>query len=406
MKPNVNKKKLPLLFLPLLAVPITLIAISLSAKHCGQQESEPSGKSAFNSKVPAANQQPQPKNKLEAYLAAQADSVKKSQALAGDPYAATDPVVIDPLPDQHMTYPRIAPARPGSQDREQQMEQRLADLYKALQPSPADSGGSVPPPIPARTEAEAPTAQLEQMMQMLQQQSGDDPEMAQLKSVLESALDLQYPQRVKNWLSAQASAARPKPVAVRLSPMDTDSSEQRPVTALAPAGNRFYPVTYSMTTATDPAATFVAAVIHDNQSVLERATVKLRTLQDIFIGADRIPRNSFIFGKATPQADRLMIEVTTVNFNQVIYPVKVTLFDGVDGMEGVRIERTIGNESSKESMTDAVSQLQLASLDPSIGQQAANTGLQAIRGLMNKKIKRKPVALKAGHQLLLKFEQP
>jgi hypothetical protein len=74
----------------------------------------------------------------------------------------------------------------------------------------------------------------------------------------------------------------------------------------------------------------------------------------------------------------------------------------LDGMEGINAPDALFNEAINSGSNDALQNLQLLSIDQSMGTQIAGAGITAAKGLFNKKTSRIRVKLKDGYQVLLK----
>jgi conjugative transposon TraM protein len=143
------------------------------------------------------------------------------------------------------------------------------------------------------------------------------------------------------------------------------------------------------------------AVIHDTQELVAGATVKMRLLNDIYINGNHIPRNQFVFGVCSINGERLTIEVGSIRTGNSLLPISLTVYD-MDGLEGIYIPGAITRDAAKQASDDAMQNIQLMSLDPSIGAQAASAGIEATKGLLSKKAKLVKVTVKSGYRILLK----
>jgi conjugative transposon TraM protein len=145
-------------------------------------------------------------------------------------------------------------------------------------------------------------------------------------------------------------------------------------------------------------------VIHETQTVVNGSTVKLRLVKDIFINGVLIPKDNFLFGTASLNGERLNIKISSIRFHNSLFPVELSVYD-MDGISGIYIPGAITRDVAKQSADRATQGLGLTTLDPSIGAQAANAGIEAARSLVSKKVKLIKVTLKAAYQVLLKDEQ-
>ena len=117
---------------------------------------------------------------------------------------------------------------------------------------------------------------------------------------------------------------------------------------------------------------------------------------------DAIPRDLLGVGKGKVSgAERLKVVVNSIRYENNILPVSLDVYD-LDGMAGIYIPGGISRDVSKESANEAISSIGLNNLDPSLGAQAANAGIQTAKALLSKKVKLIQVTIKAGYKVLLK----
>ncbi|AHW62136.1 Bacteroides conjugative transposon TraM protein [Draconibacterium orientale] len=85
-----------------------------------------------------------------------------------------------------------------------------------------------------------------------------------------------------------------------------------------------------------PKQELIKAEIYETTTVLNGNRVKLRLLEDTRINAQKIPRNTFIYGICKIKNERLLIEITQLPVENSFVPVKLTICD-MDGMEGLYV---------------------------------------------------------------------
>jgi conjugative transposon TraM protein len=250
---------------------------------------------------------------------------------------------------------------------------------------------------------------LEEMMQSMANQNDDqDPELNQLSGMLESILDIQHPDRVQEKLRKVSAAQRGQVFSIATKMLEDNISSLQ-TTSLNPAvsdgrskGNTFYsldePVSegYSQNT--------VAAVIHETQTIVNGSTVKLRLVNAIFINGVQVPKNNFLFGIASLKGERLIIKISSIRYNNSLFPVDLAVYD-LDGLSGIYIPGAINRDVAKASADRSVQTLGVATLDDSWGAQAAGVGIEAAKSLLSKKVKLVKVVVKAGYQVLLRDEK-
>ena len=153
----------------------------------------------------------------------------------------------------------------------------------------------------------------------------------------------------------------------------------------------------------------IRACIHQDQTIMDGQTVKLRLLEPLQAGGLIIPRNTVVSGTGKVQGERLDIVVSSIHYRGNILPVELAVYDN-EGMKGVSIETSLEREAAKEAMANIGSGLGTSiSFAQSAGQQVA---MDITRGLMQggsqylaKKFRTVKVHLKAGNPLMLYAKQ-
>nr|WP_320153984.1 conjugative transposon protein TraM [uncultured Draconibacterium sp.] len=85
-----------------------------------------------------------------------------------------------------------------------------------------------------------------------------------------------------------------------------------------------------------PEQALIKAEIYETATVLNGNRVKLRLLEDTRVNAQKIPRNTFIYGICKIKNERLLIEITQIPIKENFVPVKLTICD-LDGLEGLYV---------------------------------------------------------------------
>jgi conjugative transposon TraM protein len=369
-------------------------------------------------------------DKLALYEMAERDSAKYEEARESDPYF--DLIAFqtqDQQPEKKSPAEKESKLinsfrqkeRQVTDPNEERVTQKLNELYKEINRStetPADIKNN-PTPLPAQTSDPQFTAdvdRLEHMMQLMQDGQGSDPEMEQIESVLEKILDIQHPDRVKQKLEAENAKVKSNTLPVELAKDDEsisliDSKESDSHESIDSASvfgilsapklvqNGFFGLD-DETHQTNEVSNAIEAVIHDTQELVAGSTVKMRLLNDINIKGRLIPQDQFIYGVCAINGERLTIEVSSIRTGNSLLPVSLEVYD-LDGLPGIYIPGAITRDAAKQASDDALQNIQLMSLDPSIGAQAAAAGVEAAKGLFSKKAKLVKVTVKAGYQVFL-----
>lgn len=361
-------------------------------------------------------------DKLSIYMQADKDSAKKAELLSKDPFFQQTPgqTPAQPAAQQNMQEAPVSPFNVNAQARsvnglqhysdsnEQKVRRKLAELQKQLQSNTDNNTvtGFRSNPIASLTDTEKPAIPPDYSALIGQtSKKAPDPEMEQINGMLEKVLDIQHPERVKERLQEVSVKEKTKvfPVQAQDEPIITDLFKGREMAdsnnRQGNINNRFYEM--SANTSVNSAGNAIAAVIHENQSVVSGATIKLRLEQDMYVQGTLIPAGSFVHGEGKLNGDRFLVDIKSIHFGNSVFPVKLSVF-GLDGLEGVQVDGAISREVAKQGIDQGLQSMQLSSLDASLTAQAASAGIETVKTLLSRKIRLVKVLLKAGHPVLLK----
>lgn len=149
----------------------------------------------------------------------------------------------------------------------------------------------------------------------------------------------------------------------------------------------------------------IRACIHQDQTIMDGQTVKLRLLEPLQAGNLVIPQNTIVSGSGKVQGERLDIEVSSIEYRGNLLPVELAVYDS-DGIKGLSVPSSLEQEAAKEAMANIGAGLGTSiSFSQSAGQQVA---MDLTRGLLqggsqylSKKFRTVKVHLKAGYNLML-----
>lgn len=435
MKPHSEKflqKRRFLMVLPLLVLPfVTMIFWALGGGQGTSAHAHTVSHTGLNLSLPDAYfGEKEIWDKLALYEMAERDSAKYEEARESDPYfdlvafqtQEQQPEKKSPTEKESKLINSFRQKeRQLSDPNEERVTQKLNELYKEINRSterPADLKND-PTLLPEQTSDPQFTAdvdRLERMMQLMQDGQGSDPEMEQIEGVLEKILDIQYPDRVKQKLEAVNAKAKANTLPVELAKNDenislinsnvTGSHESIDSASMFETlstpnlvQNGFFGLD-DETQQANEVGNAIEAVIHDMQELVAGSTVKMRLLNDIRIRGRLIPKDQFIYGVCAINGERLTVEVSSIRTGNSLLPVSLEVYD-LDGLPGIYIPGAITRDAAKQASDNALQNIQLMSLDPSIGAQAAAAGVEAAKGLFSKKAKLIKVTVKAGYQVFL-----
>jgi conjugative transposon TraM protein len=421
---KMKKKQKLLIALPLFLILIAGLffgGVSILKKRTPEAEPKTATKSAFNTKLPAPDLPAKDKNKLEIYMEAEKDSAKKKDEWDKDPNSKKfyDPgsttevkkpgkFRVTPSPKSTVSGPATDVIDPN----EKKVNDRLQKLYAALNRSATgERQGKQPvmdgfPGQGSIGQSNPQTAQLESLLQNARSSdTAADPNLVRAEKVLDKVLDIQHPERVKERLQTGSVTTKPTEYTVTTSLPDTAQTEPVEQEIASPGYNAFYGLELEQDNDTASNATSIQAVVHETQTLQNGSTIKLRLLQDIFVGGHRITANNFIYGQCSVNNERLNIQLTSAVCNDQIYPIALKVYD-MDGLEGIYVPGAITRDVTKEGVSEGISGMGITSLDPSLGAQAASAGIETAKSLLSKKIKAVVVTVKAGHRVLLENPHP
>lgn len=371
------RKRKFLMVLPLLIFPFLTMAFWALGGGKGNKRIEiVEPQQGFNTSLPQARFNPAEKQDKFSIYETSAKRSEISDGLGGDAY-------------NQLTF-SDSPENLGDPN-EQKINEKLALIssrlnnqetsvqsYHSSQSSNYGSSGNM----------SADVNRLETLMQNLQAGNADDPEMAQLNEVLEKILDIQHPKRTRDKLKTKSENTTQGVFTVHLAQGDDNQN----LYALAKNINSKY---------AGNSENAIKATIHQDQDIVSGSIVKLRLLDSINVNGKIIPTNSYIYGIAAVDGERLKIDIATLRYRNSILPVSLTAYD-LDGLEGLYIPGAITRDASKKGVDEAIQSLQIMTMDPSVSAQVAGAGIQAAKGLFSKKVKQVRVKVKAGYQLLLR----
>ena len=149
----------------------------------------------------------------------------------------------------------------------------------------------------------------------------------------------------------------------------------------------------------------IAAVVAGNQSVVDGESVKLRTVEPMWVGNRLIPRNTTVVGSARVQGERLEIEIYSIECEGSIYDVELQVYDS-DGQEGINIPQSMESDALHEIGANMGSTMGSSiNISTNTGAQiASDVGRGLINGVsqyLTKKLRTVKVHLKAGYRVML-----
>ncbi|GEP97690.1 conjugative transposon protein TraM [Chitinophaga cymbidii] len=388
MKVDLKKHRKMLVLLPLFVLSVIII-INLGGKYISRSTLKNSTDtlSRLNTKLPEPNIKEKERSKLEVYMQMQKDSLEKENQQrkeSNNSFFQADPAQ-EPM-DEYLPVKRKRNHRPSLAQQETRVNEQLEKIMQELNHvAEEENPGHHREPSINPQETSPDIARLEKLMDALQTDTVEDPELKQLDAMLDKILRIQQP----------PSAARQayKDTSQRIIPVNRHPEQiPRPATV-------FHGLEQRATTVTKQKSA-IKAVVHADQVVQDGSTIKLRLTENIYVGGQPIPANSFVFGTCSISDERLIVQLDRIVHNNIIIPVQLEVFD-TDGITGISIPGAITRDAAKKGLDNTLQTLSMTSLDPSISAQATSAGIQSLKTLLSRKIKQVKVTVKAGHQVFL-----
>ena len=150
----------------------------------------------------------------------------------------------------------------------------------------------------------------------------------------------------------------------------------------------------------------ISACVATDQSVTDGQSVRLRTLEPMWIGNSLLPKNTSIVGVARLQGERLEIKIENVEALGCIMEVDLSVYDS-DGQEGINIPNSMESDALHEIGANMGSTMGSSiNLTTNAGTQlASDVGKGLINGVsqyLNKKLRTPKIHLKSGYKIMLR----
>lgn len=401
-KANLRKA---MLFAPCVVVPLVLVMAY--ALGIGKGTSKPQQvQQGINTAVPEPKLSENPLDKMALYRKADKDAAQREKLLRADPLydqQQQTETADEQVPQWMEQYgkSRSLQSRVGEPDAtEKRLREQLSRLEAQLTRS---THTDIPPISPSTTAATvAGDAELTALQNQIKEAStlSTDSEITAINEMLKNVLDVQHPQRVRERLRSEAPEKTIYPVFTsggKKWSSFLSAGEQTGDTLLKQGG--FHDLhAFEKQVGFMPNA--IRAAIYGTQTVVSGATVILQLTQDVFVRGQRVLKGTLLSGKGSLSGDRFTMEVSLITIDQLVIPVKLTVYD-LQGMPGIFITGGISREIASKEATSTLQSMQLMNVDPSLESQAISAGIETAKGLFTRKVKLVKSTLKDGHPVLL-----
>ncbi|MBE0393258.1 hypothetical protein BJQ96_03121 [Flavobacterium sp. PL0002] len=417
---KMQRQRKMFMVLPLLVLPfITALFWILGGGKMDAVTLESVEKTGFNTKLPDVNgREAIFLDKMKYYEQAAIDSAKLDELIKNDPNylsqtfqdAGTETVTDTTFKGSSYTNGNGGLNTSIYRDsNEEKIHKKLEALQKAINsPTIVEEQNPSSNQYAKPTTSEMHSEDINRLEYMISSMDGrkeeQDPELKQLGGMLENILDIQHPERVQERLRKVSKENRGQVFTISTKTMEgmvslLQSSPENPLgTDGQSRRNGFY--SFDENTSTVDMQNTISAVIHETQTIVTGATVKLRLTNAIYINGVAIPKDHFLFGIASLQGERLNIKINSIRYSNSLFPVALSVYD-MDGLDGIYIPGTINRDVAKTTADRSMQSIGMGTLDDSWGAQAAGAGIEAAKSLLSKKVKLVKVVVKAGYQVLL-----
>ncbi len=374
LSPKFKRQRKFLMVLPLLIIPFLIMgfwALGLGKGKAAEQTTN----TGLNTTMPkAVLKDERGFTKMSFYDEVQMDSLKMKERQKNDPFFFKKSFTKDSIPS-------LSNLSKYTDPNEQKVYQKLAELNSVIhQQQPPEASPVATQPVNNNTDVN----RLEQLMRNMKEQNEDDTEMQRLSNMMDKIIAIQHPESMKDTIKTKTTKA------IDVVPVEP---------AIKKNNNGFYAANEDASK--EENNNVIQAITPETQTLVSGSTIKLLLLQDIMVKGYIIPKNSFVYGTASLNNERLKITIVSIHAGNNIVPVSLEVYD-MDGLAGIYVPGSIGRDVAKQSADESMNGIGLATLDPSIGAQAASAGIQAAKSLIGKKVKLVKVTVRAGYQLLLK----
>lgn len=406
--------------LPLLALPFfTMLYYVLWVKRIQKNPVDQTAATGLLTTLPdAVFKDDKELNKLGFYQIAAADSARIREQIKKDPYrnqqllatASSDSMVLQGLDGPFGKKRKVKPVsyqgKTYSDPGEVAVYSKLKELDQVLATATQPEFNQVAEVAKTSNKVQMPDlrtrlADLDQIATpSLDEIGSPDPELSQLEGMLDKILEIQQPDR---YAENQPSSKNTSRQAFAVQSVSNNFSitclgeNLKKDSTIKIKGNGFFSLEEPQVSAIQEG---IRAEIDQDLSVTSGSTIRLRLLNDIQVAGSLIKKYSFIYGIASINSERLHVLISTIAKGSVILPVDLKVYD-LDGIPGIYVPGAISRDVAKQSLSQDIQGLNLGSLDPSLGAQAASAGIQAAKTLFGKKARMLKVHVSSGYQVIL-----
>jgi len=350
ISPKMQRQRKVLLLMPLLITPFITLFFWAFGGGKGTSVKAASTQAGFNMHLPDARLKDQGKlDKMSYYELADKDSARIRQQIERDPYNKNR-LLGDSAGRFASTLTGANSAQTAQESpasSEAMVRRKLAELQVVMdRHQPAESPRVPEHEVPV---SPAPAATV----------SAADPEVGQMNVLLEKILDIQHPERLRQPAPSQISAMKP--------------------------------------------FRGIPALVDGTQRITQGTVIRIKLLDSVTLGGHLFEKDQLIYGSGNLTNQRYLLSVKSIHVGNAFYPVDLTVFDQVDGLEGISVPEAVTSDALREGAAGGVQGMEIRSLDPSMSAQLAEAGINAAKGLFSRKVRQVKGKVKNGHPVLLRI---
>lgn len=146
----------------------------------------------------------------------------------------------------------------------------------------------------------------------------------------------------------------------------------------------------------------VSAVVHGEQTVSDKSTLKIRLLEDLVtLDGTLIPKDTYIYGVVSISAERININIASVKMGKNIYNLKRDVYDQ-DGLMGINVPENIKAEIAKRTTQDAIRESDVNTNRGNILERTAGSVVTTTKNILSKDAGDIKVTIKSNYKIYLK----
>jgi conjugative transposon TraM protein len=398
------KQRRFLMMLPLLTLPfLTLMFWAFGGGKGSKTLAQSARQQGLNLKLPDATlKDDKTLTKLSFYQLAARDSAKTRQAEKLDPYWRNS---------DELNMGNLNETSGGMDANQLKVYDKLDELKKALNKKEKEPGSSSSLnrqtyPMQSYTSSDD-VERLRSMMQKINDDKTEDPEITQLNEMLDKIQAIQNPDQnkaVDKTITDKNFTVKTNDHRATISLLKIEAGKNNDADTNIAAVNNFYGISSFNNILDSENSNAIEAIIPETQTLVAGSNIKLTLHNDVTIQHLMIPAGTAVFGTVSLSNERLRIAISSIRYENSILPVKLAVYD-MDGQEGIYIPGSIDRTAAKESANNAIGGIDAATINPSIGAQMASAGIETAKNMFSKKIKLIKITVRSGYKVLLKDVQ-